>query len=153
MVHELDIAAAFRGSMLEWAARRARAHDRVWKERAMEQTCMLTKLSLAAGLVLAAATLAPAASAAAPQSPIPAVFAADGGLIQKAQWAGDTGAATLGGGSVRRAGVGVRRASSAAWRGMAAEEPRRTSRDGNAWLVRLCSEGSDRSWSSKGLDA
>ena len=52
----------------------------------MEQTCMLTKLSLAAGLVLAAATLAPAASAAAPQSPIPAVFAADGGLIQKAQW-------------------------------------------------------------------
>ena len=85
-MHELDIAAAFRGSMLEWAARRARAHDRVWKERAMEQTCMLTKLLLAAGLVLAAATLAPAASAAAPQSPIPAVFAADGGLIQKAQW-------------------------------------------------------------------
>ena len=53
----------------------------------MEQTHMLTKLSLAAGLVLAAATLAPVgAGAATPQSPIPAVVAADGGLIQKAQW-------------------------------------------------------------------
>lgn len=48
---------------------------------------MLKKHSLAAGLVLVAATLAPAgASAAAPQSPIPVHIAADGGLIQKAQW-------------------------------------------------------------------
>jgi len=51
---------------------------------------MLTKLSLAAGL-LAVAALAPiGASAAAPQSPIPAVVAPavfpDGALIQKAQW-------------------------------------------------------------------
>jgi len=53
----------------------------------MEQTHMLTKFSLAACLVLAAATLAPVgAGAAAPQSQIPAVVAADRGLIQKAQW-------------------------------------------------------------------
>src|SRR5215467_14467036 len=70
------------------AARRARARGRAWKKtRAMELTYMLTKLSLAAGLVLAAASLAPVgASAAAPQSPIPAGVAADGGLIQNAQW-------------------------------------------------------------------
>jgi hypothetical protein len=50
---------------------------------------MLTKLLLAAGLALAAATLAPVgASASAPQSPIPvgANVSADGALIQKAQW-------------------------------------------------------------------
>jgi hypothetical protein len=48
---------------------------------------MFAKLSLAAGLVLAAATLAPGgASAAAPQSPIPGVVAFDGALVQKAQW-------------------------------------------------------------------
>jgi hypothetical protein len=48
---------------------------------------MLAKLSLAAGLVLAAATLVPAgAAAAAPQSPLPGVTAADGSLVQKAQW-------------------------------------------------------------------
>jgi hypothetical protein len=45
----------------------------------MEQTYMLTRHSLAGGLALAAATLAPVgASAAAPQSPITAVVAADG---------------------------------------------------------------------------
>jgi hypothetical protein len=89
MMHELGIAAVFRGSMLEWA----RPGERVLmaglckETRAMEQTDMLTKLSLAAGLALAAATLAPvAASAAAPWSPIPAVVAAGDGQIQKAQW-------------------------------------------------------------------
>ncbi|TMJ75225.1 MAG: glycosyl hydrolase family 5 [Alphaproteobacteria bacterium] len=47
---------------------------------------MFAKLSLAAGLVLAAATLVPAgASAAAPQSPLPGVTA-DNSLVQKAQW-------------------------------------------------------------------
>jgi len=47
---------------------------------------MFAKLSLAAGLVLAAATLVPAgASAAAPQSPLPGVTA-DSSLVQKAQW-------------------------------------------------------------------
>ena len=50
---------------------------------------MLAKLSLAAGVVLAAATLVPAgASAAAPQSPIPGTVAADGSLVQKAQYGG-----------------------------------------------------------------
>jgi hypothetical protein len=48
---------------------------------------MFTKLSLAAGLVLAAATFVPAgASAAAPQSPIPGLTAAGGTLVQKTQW-------------------------------------------------------------------
>src|SRR5262249_60633191 len=86
MEHELGIAAAFRGPMLEWARPGKRAHGRAWKKpETMEQTYMLKKLSLAVGLVFVAATLAPvAASAAAPQSPIP--VAADGGLIQKAQW-------------------------------------------------------------------
>ena len=50
---------------------------------------MLAKLSLAAGLVLAAATLAPiGASAAASQSPLSGVTAADGSLVQKAQYYG-----------------------------------------------------------------
>ena len=50
---------------------------------------MFAKLSLAAGLVLAAATLVPAgASAAAPQSPIPGMIAADGSLVQKTQYGG-----------------------------------------------------------------
>jgi hypothetical protein len=50
---------------------------------------MIAKLSLAAGLVLAAATLAPiGASAAAPQSPIPGLVATDGSLVQKAQYYG-----------------------------------------------------------------
>ena len=50
---------------------------------------MFAKISLAAGLVLAAATLVPAgASAAAPRSPIPGVIAADGTLVQKAHWRG-----------------------------------------------------------------
>jgi hypothetical protein len=48
---------------------------------------MFAKLSLAAGLVLAAATLVPVgASAAAPQSPLSGVIAADGSLVQKTQW-------------------------------------------------------------------
>ena len=48
---------------------------------------MFAKLSLAAGLMLAAATLVPiGASAAAPQSPMPGAIAADGSLVQKAQW-------------------------------------------------------------------
>ena len=48
---------------------------------------MLAKLTLATGLALAAAGLVPVtASAAAPQSPIPGVIAADGSLVQKAQW-------------------------------------------------------------------
>ena len=46
---------------------------------------MFAKLSLAAGLVLAAAMLVPAgASAAAPQSPLPGV-SIEGSLVQKAQ--------------------------------------------------------------------
>ena len=51
---------------------------------------MLVKVSLAAGLVLAAATLAPigASAATAPQSPLPGATAADGSLVQKAQWGG-----------------------------------------------------------------
>jgi hypothetical protein len=47
---------------------------------------MFTKLSLAAGLVLAAATLVPAGVSAAPQSPLPGVVAVDGALVQKVQW-------------------------------------------------------------------
>jgi hypothetical protein len=51
---------------------------------------MLVRVSLAAGLVLAAATFAPigASAATAPQSPIPAATAANGSLVQKAQWGG-----------------------------------------------------------------
>ena len=50
---------------------------------------MFAKLSLAAGLMLAAATLAPmGASAAAPQSPLTGVIAADGTLVQKTQFYG-----------------------------------------------------------------
>jgi hypothetical protein len=50
---------------------------------------MFAKLSLAAGLALAAVTLAPiGASAAAPQSPIPGVLAVDGSLVQKTQFYG-----------------------------------------------------------------
>jgi len=79
-VRELGIAAVFRVPTLKWA----RSGMRVLKpglegKRAMEQTYMLTQHSLAGGLALAAATLAPVgASAAAPQSPITAVVAADG---------------------------------------------------------------------------
>jgi hypothetical protein len=48
---------------------------------------MIRKLSLAAGLVLAAATFASAgASAAAPQSPVPGAVSFDGAFVQKAQW-------------------------------------------------------------------
>ena len=48
---------------------------------------MLAKLSLVAGLALAAAALAPInASAAAPQSPIPGAMASEGSLVQKAQF-------------------------------------------------------------------
>jgi len=49
---------------------------------------MIRKLSLAAGLVLAAATLAPigASAAMAPQSPIPGTITTDGSLVEKAQW-------------------------------------------------------------------
>ncbi len=51
---------------------------------------MFAKLSLAAGLVLAAATLAPISASAttAPQSPVPGTFAVDGSLVQKAQFYG-----------------------------------------------------------------
>ena len=51
---------------------------------------MFAKLSLAAGLVLAAATLAPISASAttAPQSPVPGTFAIDGSLVQKAQFYG-----------------------------------------------------------------
>jgi hypothetical protein len=48
---------------------------------------MIAKVSLAAGLVLMAATFTPTgASAAAPQSPLPGVISTDGSLVQKAQW-------------------------------------------------------------------
>lgn len=51
---------------------------------------MFAKLSLAAGLVLAAATLAPvgASAAMAPQSPIPGMGITDSPLVQKAQYYG-----------------------------------------------------------------
>jgi hypothetical protein len=49
---------------------------------------MIAKLSLAAGLLVAVAALAPhgASAAAAPQSPLPGLLAVDGSLVQKAQW-------------------------------------------------------------------
>lgn len=48
---------------------------------------MLAKLSLATGLMLAAAAFAPGASAApTAQSMLPGVLATDGSLVQKAQW-------------------------------------------------------------------
>ena len=48
---------------------------------------MIGKISLAAGLVLAAAMFAPVgASAAAPQSPVPGAVTFDGTLVHKAQW-------------------------------------------------------------------
>ena len=48
---------------------------------------MIAKVSLAAGLVLMAATLAPTgvSAAMAPQSPLPGVTI-EGSLVQKAQW-------------------------------------------------------------------
>jgi hypothetical protein len=50
---------------------------------------MFAKFSLAAGLVLAAATLAPVgAFAVAPQSPLPSLVAVDGSFVQKAQFYG-----------------------------------------------------------------
>ena len=54
---------------------------------------MIAKLSLAAGLMLAAAALAPtgASAATAPQSPIPGVLAIDGSLVQKTQYYGCRG--------------------------------------------------------------
>jgi hypothetical protein len=49
---------------------------------------MIAKVSLAVGLVLMAATLAPtgASAATAAQSPLTGVIAGDGSLVQKAQW-------------------------------------------------------------------
>jgi hypothetical protein len=49
---------------------------------------MIRKLSLAAGLVLAAATMGPigASAAMAPQSPIAGTLATGGSFVQKAQW-------------------------------------------------------------------
>jgi hypothetical protein len=49
---------------------------------------MIAKVSLAAGLVLMAATFPPAGASAATaaQSPLPGVISTDGSLVQKAQW-------------------------------------------------------------------